>query len=123
MDSLKTHGRIFAIDGNIPQAAKKIPKYRTPTELQVARRIYPIPPIADSTAITSPRCWSRSASQVVAIVVINDAKNGGAVRPCALTAVKPISLRIVGRKTGRDEKLTLQLKYISFVDIKVSDYY
>jgi hypothetical protein len=43
----------------------------------------------------------------------NDAKKGGAVRPCALIAVKPISLRIVGKNTGREEKLTLQLKYIN----------
>lgn len=43
----------------------------------------------------------------------NEAKNGGAVRPCALMAVKPISLRMVGKKTGREEKLTLQLKYIN----------
>jgi hypothetical protein len=50
---------------------------------------------------------------VVAIVQRNDAKKGGAVRPCALIAVKPISLRIVGKNTGREEKLTLQLKYIN----------
>jgi hypothetical protein len=30
-----------------------------------------------------------------------------------LIAVKPISLRIVGKNTGREEKLTLQLKYIN----------
>jgi hypothetical protein len=59
---------------------------------------------------------------VVAIVVRNDAKNGGAVRPCALTAVKPISFNIVGRKTGRDEKLTLQLKYINFWNENLSQY-
>jgi hypothetical protein len=55
----------------------------------------------------------RSATQVVAIVARKEAKKGGAVRPCALMAVKPISLRIVGRKTGSEEKLTLQLKYIN----------
>jgi hypothetical protein len=47
------------------------------------------------------------------MVTRNDKKKGGAVRPCALIAVKPMSLRIVGRKTGSDEKLTLQLKYMS----------
>jgi hypothetical protein len=50
---------------------------------------------------------------VVAIVAMKEAKNGGAVRPWALTAVKPISFRIVGRKTGSEEKLTLQLKYMN----------
>jgi hypothetical protein len=59
---------------------------------------------------------------VVPIVQRKEAKNGGAVRPCALIAVKPISLRIVGKKTGREEKLTLQLKYINyrFGKIKIS---
>lgn len=112
-DSLSTQGRMFAIDGNTPQAARKTPKYRTPTDVQVAHRRYPTPPIADSPAIMNPRCWMRSATQVLAIVAMKDARKGGAVRPWALIAVKPISLRIVGRKTGRLEKLTLQLKYIN----------
>jgi hypothetical protein len=50
---------------------------------------------------------------VVTIVARNEAKNGGTVSPWALMAVKPISLRMVGRNTGREEKLTLQLKYIN----------
>ena len=113
-DSLRTHGKILAIDGNTPHAARNTPKYRTPTDLQVANRIYPTPPISDRTAIINPRCRDRSATQVVAIVARKEAKNGGAVRPWALMAVNPISFRMVGRKTGSEEKLTLQLKYINY---------
>lgn len=59
-------------------------------------------------------------------------KNGGAVRPCAWTAVNPtrkssakvheegnmlclLSFKMVGKNTGKLEKLTLQEKYISCV--------
>jgi hypothetical protein len=112
-DSLRTHGRMLAIEGKTPQAAKNTPKYRIPTDVQVAQRMYPTPPTNDKAAIVNPRCWMRSATQVVAIVARNEAKNGGAVSPWALMDVKPISLRMVGRNTGRDEKLTLQLKYIN----------
>lgn len=42
-------------------------------------------------------------------------KYGGADRPWAFTAEKPISERIVGRKTGSEEKETLQEKYIRAV--------
>lgn len=42
-------------------------------------------------------------------------KYGGAVRPCELIELNPMSVRMVGRKTGSDEKLTLQLKYINWV--------
>lgn len=45
-----------------------------------------------------------------------DRKYGGAERPWALMVVKPISLRIVGRKTGRELKLTLHEKYMSAVN-------
>ena len=61
-----------------------------------------------------PRCWVLSAIQVENIVTKKDKKNGGAVRPCALTEENPISCKTVGRKTGRDEKPTLQLKYMSW---------
>jgi hypothetical protein len=57
---------------------------------------------------------------VVEIVTKNDKKKGGAVRPCALIAVKPMSLRIVGKNTGRDEKLTLQLKYMNCFGVSPS---
>jgi hypothetical protein len=40
-------------------------------------------------------------------------KYGGAVSPCALIDVNPIPVRIVGRKTGKEENETLQEKYIS----------
>lgn len=52
---------------------------------------------------------------VVAIVRRKARKYGGAERPCAWILVKPISERMVGRKTGRDEKDTLQEKYIRAV--------
>ena len=45
----------------------------------------------------------------------NERKYGGAERPWALIDEKPISERIVGRKTGRDEKETLHEKYIKAV--------
>ena len=79
-----------------------------------------------------PLCWILSARYVESIVIRNDRKNGGAVRPWEWIAVNPISCSIVGRKTitevmnkaailnrivglpGRDEKATLVLKYISF---------
>lgn len=67
-------------------------------------------------------------------------KNGGAVKPCARTAVKPtvrenvsmaqvrnyyrndlLSLRMVGRKTGREAKLTLTEKYISYQPLACGD--
>ena len=104
---------MLAIAGKTPQAARKTPKYRTPTAVQVAHRMYPTPPIIDSIAIINPRCWIRSATHGVTIVTRKEAKNGGAVRPWALMAVKPMSFRIVGRKTGNEEKLTLQLKYMN----------
>jgi hypothetical protein len=55
-DSLRTHGRILAIEGKIPQAAKNTPKYRIPTDVQVAQRMYPTPPTSDKPAIINPRC-------------------------------------------------------------------
>jgi hypothetical protein len=75
--------------------------------------MYPTPPTIDKAAIINPRCWIRSATQVVTIVARNEAKNGGAVSPWAWMAVKPISFKMVGKNTGREEKLTLQLKYIN----------
>lgn len=48
------------------------------------------------------------------MVIRKETKYGGAERPCALIAVKPIWVSIIGRKTGKDEKLTLQLKYMSY---------
>ena len=104
---------MLAIEGKTPQAAKKTPKYRAPTDVQVAHRIYPTPPTTDNPMIVNPRCCVRSATHVVAIVARKEAKKGGAVRPCALMAVNPISFRMVGKNTGSDEKLTLQLKYMN----------
>ena len=46
-------------------------------------------------------------------MIKNEMKKGGAVSPWESIALKPISVRIVGRKTGSEEKLTLQLKYMS----------
>ena len=46
-------------------------------------------------------------------VMRKERKKGGAVRPWALIELKPISFRIVGRKTGNEEKETLQEKYIN----------
>jgi hypothetical protein len=110
---LKTQGKIFAMAGKIPAAAMKTPKYRAATDLEQARITYPTPPTIVRTISIRPLCCVLSAIQVVPQVSKNDRKKGGAVNPCAFTAEKPISLRIVGRKTGREEKLTLQLKYIS----------
>ena len=39
MNVLSTHGKIFAIAGKMPPAARNTPKYRTPTDLTVARRM------------------------------------------------------------------------------------
>jgi hypothetical protein len=47
------------------------------------------------------------------MVTRKERKYGGAVSPWAWIAGKPMAFKIVGRKTGRDEKLTLQLKYMS----------
>ena len=44
-------------------------------------------------------------------------KYGGAERPCAVTDSKPISSRIVGKKTGNEENETLHEKYINAVVI------
>jgi hypothetical protein len=55
-DSLKTQGKILAMEGKIPQAARKTPKYRTPTDVHVAQRMYPTPPTSERMAIVSPRC-------------------------------------------------------------------
>lgn len=53
----------------------------------------------------------------VMMVMRKERKKGGAVSPCAFTALKPISFRIVGRKTGRDENETLQEKYINYLQL------
>lgn len=82
--------------------------------------------------IISPRCCVLSAKKVVPIVTKKLRKKGGAESPCARTAVKPtkeelsishkqdaqvgsnlLSLKIVGRNTGNEEKLTLTEKYMS----------
>ena len=44
-------------------------------------------------------------------------KYGGAERPCAVMDSKPISSRIVGRKTGKEENDTLHEKYINAVQM------
>lgn len=54
-----------------------------------------------------PRCCVLSATQVEEMVMRNDTKKGGAVSPCASIALNPMSLSIVGKKTGSDEKPTL----------------
>ena len=64
--------------------------------------------------ITRPRCFVLSAIHVDKIHIMKDKKYGGAARPCASIDVKCIPVRIVGRKTGSDEKLTLHEKYISY---------
>jgi hypothetical protein len=51
------------------------------------------------------------------MLMIKETKNGGAVRPWAWIDSKPMSSRIVGRKTGSEEKLTLQLKYMSWWEV------
>jgi hypothetical protein len=83
---------MLAMLGNTPEAARKQPRYLGPTAVQVANKIYPIPPILESTAIISPLCCVLSAIHVVAIVTRNERKYGGAVSPWALTAVKPTIL-------------------------------
>lgn len=102
-DALKTQDNMLPIAGNTPLAARKTPKYRTPTGSAAAIMTYPTAPIVDKNAITRPLCSSLSATQVEKMVTKNDRKKGGASRPCALTAVKPMSSRIVGRKTGKEE--------------------
>ena len=47
------------------------------------------------------------------MTVRKERKKGGAVSPWALTLLNPISARIVGKKTGSDEKATFPEKYIS----------
>lgn len=93
--------------GNMPDAARNTPKYRTPTELTVASKTYPMPPIVVRSMMVYPRCCVLSATHVETIVTRNERKNGGAVRPCESIALKPISFSIVARKTGREEKPTL----------------
>ena len=67
--------------GKMPDAARKVPKYRTPTVLTVASRTYPIPPMVVKTMIVKPLCCVLSATHVEKIVTKNEQKNGGAVRP------------------------------------------
>ena len=93
-----TQGRMFAIPkgevseilkslmeddllGKMPDAARKVPKYRTPTVLTVANRTYPIPPMVVRTMIVKPLCCVLPATHVEKIVTKNEQKNGGAVRP------------------------------------------
>ncbi|KAI5293591.1 hypothetical protein KEM52_005394, partial [Ascosphaera acerosa] len=87
---------------------------RGPTPSHAAITTYPTAPTVASSMIVYPRCCVRSATHVDAIVARKLAKNGGAVSPCALIDVNPMSFRMVGRKTGSEEKLTLQLKYINY---------
>lgn len=67
--------------GKMPDAARKVPKYRTPTVLTVANRTYPIPPMVVRTMIVKPLCCVLSAIQVENMVTKNEQKNGGAVSP------------------------------------------
>ena len=76
---------MLAIVGNIPAAARKTPKYLTPTVLHAASSTYPMKPIVDITITVNPRCCVLSAIYTEMMVTRNDRKNGGAVRPCALT--------------------------------------
>jgi hypothetical protein len=75
-----------------------------------ARRRYPTPPTIDSgvrNAVLSP---TRSDIQHTATTTKNEARYGGAERPWARIEVKPMSVRMTGRKTGRLEYETLQEK-------------
>jgi hypothetical protein len=55
------------------------------------------------------------AMYVEAITTMNARKYGGADKPCEWIGEKPISLSMVGRNTGREEKETLHEKYINAV--------
>src|SRR6266699_1922695 len=63
--------------------------------------------------MTRPRCLVRSARYVVRMQHRKERKYGGAVRPWAWMEVKPMPVRMVGRKTGSDANETLHEKYIS----------
>src|SRR6266566_3899080 len=97
---LRTQGRMLATEGNTPTEARKMAKYRTATPRQTASR-------------TRPRCLVRSARYVVRMQHRKERKYGGAVRPWAWMEVKPMPVRMVGRKTGSDANETLHEKYIS----------
>jgi hypothetical protein len=47
------------------------------------------------------------------MTIRKDTKNGGAVKPCALMELNPISFKMVGKKTGSDENATFPEKYIN----------
>ena len=108
-----THGRVLAMAGNTPAAARNVPKYLGATAVHVASKTYPMPATQLSMAIMRPRCCSRSAIQHVATVTMVETKYGGADKPCAVIEENPISFRIVGRNTGNEAYDTLHEKYMS----------
>lgn len=76
---------------------------RTPVLVTSARRRYPIPPSIESGIKNAVRSPTRSDSQQTPTTTKNEARYGGAERPWARIEVKPMSVRMVGRKTGREE--------------------
>lgn len=94
-----------------------------PLDRQCLRKKYdiPTPPIVASSIIVHPLCCVLSATQVGKMVIRKDRKKGGAVSPCASTALKPMSFMIVGRKTGREENPTYNTE-VSFPLLKSSAY-
>jgi len=69
-----THGKIFAMIGKTPPAARNVPAYRLPTLWVVASMMYPTPPTIDKATNIKPRCCVRSAIQHVTTVTIADRK-------------------------------------------------
>ena len=89
----------------MPDAARNTPRYLTPTDLTVAKRMYPTPPTVVRTMIVYPLCWVLSATQVEKIVTRKETKNGGAVSPWESIALKPMSFNIVGKNTNLVSRL------------------
>lgn len=107
-----TQDRIRATDVNM-SVARKMPKYRTGTELCVARRRYPIAATNAAPATNGPRTPTRSETKAQVTIQIKHSTYGGAERPFDWIEVKrPISEMIVGTKRGSEAKQTLQPKYI-----------
>lgn len=101
--------------GKMPQVASHIPRYRTPvldSSCTAAIIRYPTIPTVAESAITSPLPPHRSEITAAVMQSRNEAKYGGAERPCALIDVYPMSLRMVGRKLDSAAKEKLQQKWM-----------
>lgn len=96
------------------RTAKNVPIYLDVTDLVVPSRMKPIAESKAKKAANGPRRRTLSERMLIIMIRRKHKKYGGARRPFASTVVKlPISETIVGRKRGREAKLTLLLKFMT----------